>query len=339
MTKPINILLTGCGAPGATGIIHCLRIDERIRIYGVDMDPNASGRLLVDRFFQIPEFSHSNFIPSIQTICKKEDIDLILPIVTKELIPLTIAFQQGLLQSARLVTTDLQTLKTLNDKGSIYQTFQEASFIPKFYLVNDLVAVQQSFSNLEPAVVKPRVSNGSRGVRIVHNHFDSYDSWLNTKPGDLNMSKSDFLNILDRPHLPPLVVSEYLPGGEFTADVLFTKGSIYSIAIRTRDKMRAGISIAGKFVLNQEILRSINHIGATLNLHGFFGFQFKNDSHNHPKLLEVNPRLQGTTVAALGAGVNFPLLLVKQQFNELPPVAPQVEIGKSFSRVYKELFH
>ena len=46
MENTVTVLMTGAGAPGAPGIIRCLRKngERSIRIVGVDMNENAAGR-------------------------------------------------------------------------------------------------------------------------------------------------------------------------------------------------------------------------------------------------------------------------------------------------------
>ena len=56
-------------------------------------------------------------------------------------------------------------------------------------------------------------------------------------------------------------------------------------------------------------------------------------------LLEINPRVQGTISAALGAGVNLPVLAVKQELGM--PISQNellVNWGTKFVRYWEELF-
>jgi carbamoyl-phosphate synthase large subunit len=57
-------------------------------------------------------------------------------------------------------------------------------------------------------------------------------------------------------------------------------------------------------------------------------------------LVEVNPRVQGTIVAALGAGVNLPLLAIKQEMGlDIEPIELNVKWGTRFSRYWTEVFY
>jgi len=53
--KPITVLITGAGAPGAPGIIKSLRLvkERKIKIIGVDMDKNAVGFTVVDKYYLV----------------------------------------------------------------------------------------------------------------------------------------------------------------------------------------------------------------------------------------------------------------------------------------------
>lgn len=57
-------------------------------------------------------------------------------------------------------------------------------------------------------------------------------------------------------------------------------------------------------------------------------------------LLEINPRVQGTIAAGLGAGINLPELAVKQELGlPISPAELDVKWGTQFSRYWKEVFY
>lgn len=85
--KECTVLMTGCGAPGAPGIIRCLRKNgERdIRIVAVDRNENAGARDLVDAFYSVPSAEKEDFLPAVLDICRRESVQIVIPIVTREL--------------------------------------------------------------------------------------------------------------------------------------------------------------------------------------------------------------------------------------------------------------
>src|SRR6185437_6355470 len=71
-----------------------------------------------------------------------------------------------------------------------------------------------------PVGVKPPVSNGMRGVRVLKDGAWDLDSFLAEKPGGFELCIEDPIGILRRgERWPELVVSEYLPGQEYSVHV------------------------------------------------------------------------------------------------------------------------
>jgi carbamoyl-phosphate synthase large subunit len=75
-----------------------------------------------------------------------------------------------------------------------------------------------------------------------------------------------------------------------------------------------------------------------MKLHGPIGYQFKKSETGEFRILEMNPRIQGTSVALMGAGVNLPLLAVEQELG-IEREIPVVKWGTKFVRYYNELYY
>ena len=121
-------------------------------------------------------------------------------------------------------------------------------------------------------------------------------------------------------------------------DTIVNHGKPILILPRLRKKTNNGISVEGQFIENQEIIDYCFKILTSLNLHGSIGIQVKKAEDGRFKILEINPRIQGTSVAAMGLGINLPLIAVKQEVNE-PFEIPPIKWGTSFSRYYQEVFY
>jgi carbamoyl-phosphate synthase large subunit len=136
------------------------------------------------------------------------------------------------------------------------------------------------------------------------------------------------------------LVSEYLPGEEFSVDCLCNHGKCIVAVPRLRSKMNNGISVEGEFVFDQDIIAYSTRIVEAIGLHGNIGVQVKKSSSGEYRILEINPRVQGTIVAALGAGINLPLLAVRQEFGmKIPQEEMKVKWGTKFTRVWDEIYY
>lgn len=116
---------------------------------------------------------------------------------------------------------------------------------------------------------------------------------------------------------PPLLVTEYLPGDEYTVDVL-NADKVTAIP-RIRNLIKSGITFDGTIEKNKDLIEYSEELTTELGLEYAFGFQFKQDKDNVPKLLESNPRIQGTMVLATFAGANIIYGAVKYALGEMVP--------------------
>jgi len=164
-------------------------------------------------------------------------------------------------------------------------------------------------------VVKPRVSNGSRGMRILSSESWDVERFLKEKPDGTEISLEGLLQILRNGKWPDLIVQEYLPGEEYTVDVF--RGNRGTLAIpRLREEIRSGITFKAKVELREDLIGFATKLSEALDLKYAFGFQFKTSSEGTPKLLECNPRIQGTMVVSTLAGYNMIWWTIKELLEE-----------------------
>jgi carbamoyl-phosphate synthase large subunit len=139
---------------------------------------------------------------------------------------------------------------------------------------------------------------------------------------------------------PELLVAEYLPGDEYSVDCLADHGKTKLVVPRLRKRMINGISVEGEFVKEESIIEYCSKIINEIQLHGNIGIQVKKSVAGKFLILEINPRVQGTVVAGTGAGINLPVLGVKQELGwPITDEELQVKWGTKFSRYWAEVFY
>ena len=119
--KECTVLMTGCGAPGAPGIIRCLRKNgERdIRIVAVDRNENAGARDLVDAFYTVPSAEKEDFLPAVLDICRRESVQVVIPIVTRELMKFARARAEFEALGAKVSVMEPDKLEIVNNKAHL----------------------------------------------------------------------------------------------------------------------------------------------------------------------------------------------------------------------------
>ena len=113
--------MTGCGAPGAPGIIRCLRKNgERdIRIVAVDRNENAGARDLVDAFYTVPSAEKEDFLPAVLDICRREGVQVVIPIVTRELMKFARSRSEFEAIGAKVSVMEPDKLEIVNNKAHL----------------------------------------------------------------------------------------------------------------------------------------------------------------------------------------------------------------------------
>lgn len=337
--------MTGGGAPGAAGIIKCLKQEPAFNIVAADANALAIGKYLAKNFETIPAADSPDFIEAVFSVCKKYNIHILMPLVTKELFVLVKYKTEFEKAGIKVLVSDEHALEIANNKSKLYEFLQWRGLaVPDFRIVETVEQFTEAVSALgfpeKPVCFKPSISNGSRGFRIINSTVNEMDLLFNYKPNSVFLQFADAIRILSSGTFPQLLVSEYLPGDEYSVDCLAQNGKAKLILPRIRKKIINGITVEGVFIQNEAIIQYCNSIIEELKLHGNIGIQVKQAANGQFLILEINPRVQGTIAAALGAGINLPVLAIKQELS-LPIAANELEVkwGTGFSRHWTEVFY
>jgi carbamoyl-phosphate synthase large subunit len=296
-------------------------------------------------FESIPFANDPSFTDAVLSLCKKKNIHALLPLVTKELIPLSQHSKEFELAGSKLLVSPTASLEIANNKSRLYEFLQWRGIaVPEFRVVETVEQFKSAVEELgypqKPVCLKPSVSNGSRGFRIISEQMNELDLLFNHKPASTYISMDDTVRILSSGFFPELLISEYLPGEEYSVDCLANHGESVLIVPRLRKRMIEGISVEGEFINEEPLLDYGRQIIRELQLHGNIGIQVKKSATGQFFVLEINPRVQGTISAGLGAGVNLPVLAIKQELGL--PIAPDelnVKWGTKFCRYWNEVFY
>ncbi len=219
----MKILITGLGGPAGISVVSLLP-DGSVGAV-CDSDPRKRedleriGKADV-RFYTVPHGDRRDaFKRAINEIIRRENIDTIIPMVDEELVTFSYRPEHF---NARIVVSPYITIKTCNDKALLYDKVRDNPFCPMYTVTNkkqDLAVFGPG-----PVFMKPRVGRGSRGTRFFNNYTE--------------IPKEDVSN--------RNVFCEYLPGQEYTVDVLCDfDGTPVVIVPRKRLETKRGISMIG----------------------------------------------------------------------------------------------
>jgi carbamoyl-phosphate synthase large subunit len=321
--ETLTLLVTGAGAPGIRGTLYALRHNpdgRPVRIIGVDTQAKVVGALLADKFYIVPPPETSEYIGALLKICQLENVSAILPQTTRETAKLASSLTELEQAGIRVMVSDASTIASANDKDAVIKVFERLSLpapvCQRTKTEDELVTAASKLGYPDvPVVVKPPVSNGMRGVRILREDAWDVRRFLTEKPQGLEISLQELIAILRRGAWPELLVMEYLPGCEYSVDAFI--GSQLSVAVpRVRESIRSGITFHSRTELREDLTEYTLAAGRELGLRYAFGFQFKLAHDGTPKVLECNPRIQGTMVASVFSGANVIWFGVRELFQD-----------------------
>ena len=340
--RPVKVLLTAIGAPGAVNIIQALRSNgERIAwLVGTDITSLPSGKAFVDSFNIIPRGSSQGFIQAMMELCLREKPDVLIPLSTEELLPLA-RNKKSIEESTgtKVCIGSEKSIEIANDKKALFEFLSKLDIPnPQHIPFQNPAEFQRTCGLLgypERAVcIKPAFAHGSRGMRIIADPDDTTEMFLNSKPENASISFAEaFKLIRGVSNLPMMLAMEYLPGPEYSVDMLCENGNARVVVVRLREEVRSGISFRSVVVENKQVDKIARRVCEALEFDGPMGIQLKENGGGNPKVIEVNPRLHGSCILSVAAGANIPYLAVKQTLGESFE-NPTVKIGTRLVRYW-----
>ena len=280
MNERYNVLVFPAGTEIAFEIRQALKDSKFVKLFGATSVP-CHAEFVFENCYTVPMVDDPRLIDALNMLTTEHSIDYIYP--AHDSVLLYLAFHQNELQ-AKVVTSPKETVSICRSKKKTYKMFADKDFVPKTWMnVTDVPDTDY------PIFVKPAVGQGSQGAVLIKDRKHLYEAVSDGKE---------------------YVISEYLPGEEFTVDCFTDKdGVLRYIGQRTRERIRSGIAVRSRFVETfPEVERMADVINSRLVFSGAWFFQIKRDRYGHMKLLEVAPRIAGTMGLSRNIGVNLPLL-------------------------------
>lgn len=343
--RKLTVLVTACGAQFMPGLADCLKNngEREIRIVGVDMGTDQTILQMVDVLYQVPSANDPAYIDRLLEICKKEKVDVILPFMSAELLPLIDRQADFAAIGVKISVSDRRSVEITTNKYRFYAFLRENGIpTPRFAQitkVEELLSACEACGYPQNAVcVKATELSGSRGIRIVRPGVSRYDVLFNEKPNSFYTTMEELESTLrERPEMPEMMAMEYLPGMEGSVDLIAENGRILYMAYRESTVNLHSIPQAGELKDNPEAYAIAEKVIAALGLTGSADLDFKNDADGRPVLMEINPRIAATMRIFKEGGLNLPYLRIKHLLGEeLPQV--QVQYGVKMKRRYLEMF-
>ena len=145
--RDITVLITACGnvyMPGTTASIKN-NGERNIRLIGADMNHDDTILQMVDQYYTVPRGDDPAYADAILDICIKEKVDVVIPIMSAELVTLAKNADKFAQAGVALSVSDLEPLEIANNKLGLFEFMKENGLpIPKFCAVNSVEDVDKA---------------------------------------------------------------------------------------------------------------------------------------------------------------------------------------------------
>jgi carbamoyl-phosphate synthase large subunit len=304
----ICILLTCVGGLVAPGVIDSLRqLREVSRIIGTDLFEGAIGFHMADKGYVVPKGDSTEYIHVISDIIEREAVDVVIPFSDEEVVTLSRYKESFEAKGVAILCSPYEITSIAIDKGSMLTFLQEQGVpVPRFCLPRKTAELAEAAKELgypsKPVVVKPRLGRGGRGFKILQEEVDVLSS------RDSQVMKLEWYVDAVQQHEPlEVILMEYLPGDDYSVDVLADNGRPLFIVPRRRIKSILGPSQVGEVFWNQEIVDLVKLVVKIFGFNSNVNIQLKYSGRPNiaPNVYEINPRVSGTIVAGTAAGIDL----------------------------------
>ncbi len=280
MSEKKNVLVFSGSTYPAMQIIDCLKSNLRFHVVAAASYPNHSEFVCDDTVNNLPYIIDPGFLDEFISLVKEKKIDLIIP--TDDSIALKLMENSDSIP-ATLVCSPYETAKLCRHKSLTYEKLEGKTYIPTVYK-------SKKYNEIEdfPVFAKPDDSQGGRGAKII------------SKP-------EDFYGL---GNLENYVITEYLPGDEYTVDCFTDKaGKLIYACPRIRARLMNGITAHGYDIEYTNEFRSIiEDLNNSISFRGYWFAQLKRDVTGKLKLMEICTRFAGSFGISKSKGVNLPLM-------------------------------
>ena len=320
--KDVRILVTGVGSIASVSVCRCFKSVKERNIYVVGTDikervPNEN----IDKYYQNKRYDDQDLIKHLLYICKKEKIDLIMPLVDGELYPIAKHREDFLKIGTIVCLNDADTIELIQNKYNLYKYLENYNIaVPKaipFNSINEFITGCKELGYPSNDVCyKPIISSGSRGFRIISDNIN-LDNYLFKDRPALNTLTYDYTISLMKKikKFPQMMLMEFLSGQLINVEAFAIKGEMKKIILYTfpRDD---GNFLGGTVIINEEVSNYCEKLISLLKLDGYFGIQLAYSKNNILKLLEINPRIHGSAIVSYFEDSNMPYFEIKYRLGE-----------------------
>ena len=266
--------------------------DKSIKVFASDMSPDMSAACFVaDAAFLVPPLSDDRYIDTLLSICRVNNVGIIIPTIDTELALLAANKQNFAQHGINIIVSSPEFIANCCDKRNTIKMFEE-------YGIRSPRYVDPRHPEF-PMFAKPYDGSSSQNLHVIKSADDLSESMVNDP-------KLMFMEYIDK--------KEY---SEFSVDMYYgCDNHVKAIVPRERIEIRNG-EISKGITRNNYLVdflkERMEHLPGVVGSVCIQLFYRKAD--NDIVGIEVNPRFGGGYPMTYHSGVSFPRMIIKEYVN------------------------
>lgn len=273
-----RILFTGGGGAGNELIYR--ELSNKYDLFFADASKeNINPNIPEDRKFVIPFASDATFVSEMITICRNNNIGLLIPSVDEEL-PLMKEIK-GELPDLDILLPEHEDVVVMMDKLRLMRLLREKGVDAPY------TTTLENIDGLNyPFFVKPRWGRGSRGIQVIRSESDLNQYRVNSEYSDSEIIAQDLMS-----------------GTEYTVMMSADKrGNLHAI-VPVRVDLKKGITIKAETERNSLVTEACEKIHNVFRTQGCYNIQVFLQPDGRVLPIEINPRISTTFCLGISSGV------------------------------------
>lgn len=306
----MKILFTGVGR--RIELLQAFRnaalvLDKELKIYGADIAGNAPALAYCDFTRKVVAMKSPDYIGNLLDICRKDDIDLIIPTIDTDLMVLSENRNKFADIGTEVLISAPDKIRICRDKNETSQFFVDCGLHAPMP-VNDIHKYSSGF----PAFIKPK--DGSSSV----------NSFRADNKEELEVYASQ---------IEDYIIQPFVSGREYTVDIFCDlDGEPVSIIPRERIQVRAGEVLKTRIRMDSGIISEMKNLCRAFHPRGPITVQLIKDSEGINWYIEINPRFGGGAPLSMKAGARSAETILKLISGEEITRSAVIKDGAVYSR-------
>jgi carbamoyl-phosphate synthase large subunit len=265
------------------------------RVVTTEIDGLAPGGFYADRCYRVPRSSDPAYLPYLQEICQRENVNLLVPLADLDLVRFAKERARFERLGAKVLAAPDRTIELSMDKWQTYCLFEELGIpTPRTLVLADALARPASLQF--PIYLKPRSAAMKNSPRYFFSLVQD-EKELAYYAGRLEGEHSDYL-----------LQESLLCGREINVDFFVQNGALKRLVTLYRLKAGDGGGIIrGQTIpCHPSIRESVEKLVAAVEFNGPANIQAFEMADGRMLVTEINPRFSNSSALVVRpAGVDF----------------------------------